>query len=394
MGCTAAVAASLAAWATPAGAAADQSPDRLIVGFSASMSTSSARRATLAAAGVSLDGERGAPTSAPAHVGSIDRLGVELITVPAARREALMARLQMLPGVEYVERDGTTMAAWTPNDPSLSSQWGITKVGAPTAWNTALGINTTVAVVDTGVDYGHPDLVGRVDKGYDFVANDANPMDENNHGTHVAGIIAAATNNGIGIAGMAPSARILAVRVLNSSGSGYDSWLASGITYAADKGAKVINLSVGASTGTTTLRNALLYAVNKGAVVTCAAGNNGTGTLLYPAAWSECLSVGASDSNDARASFSNYGTNLDVMAPGTRILSTVRAGGYQYWSGTSMATPFVSGVAALLAGQGRSRMLVESAITSTAKDLGAAGYDKVTGYGRINAAAAVAKPLA
>ncbi len=363
-----------AALAAPATSSAAQ----LLVGFDPGASNA-ARTAALRAAGATGSAE-------------LPRLDARVVRVADAAAPALRRTLARQGAVRYVETDAVARIAWTPNDPHFGSQWALAKVGATSAWNTSLGASVVIADLDTGVDYRHPDLAGKVTLGPDYVANDSDPADENGHGTHVAGIAAAVTNNGTGIAGMAPSARILAVRVLDANGSGYHSNIAQGITYATDHGAKVINLSLGGSSGSTTLLNAVNYAASKGAIVTCAAGNDSASTIGYPARYDACTSIAASTSTDARASYSNWGTGLDLTAPGSSILSTVRGGGYQSWSGTSMATPMASGLAALLFAQGLDRAAVLSRMTSTAKDVGAAGYDTGFGFGRIDAAAALAAP--
>jgi thermitase len=349
---------------------------RIVVGFDTGTSVAQ-RAAALRAAG------------AGAHV-DLGRVNAKVIVVPDAAAAKVRAALAKQSAVRYSEPDAMLHASWTPNDTNLGSQWALTAVGARTAWDASRGASVLVADVDTGVDSTHPDLAGKITAGWDFVAGDANPSDENGHGTHVAGIIAANTNNGAGVAGMAPSAQVLAIRVLDANGSGYQSNIAQGVTYAVDHGAKVINLSLGGSSGTTALSDAIKYAAGKGVVVTCASGNNGsTSSISYPARYDGCVAVGATDSSDRIASFSNRGTGLDVSAPGVSILSTVRGGRYEYWSGTSMATPMVSGLAALLAAQGLDRSQIIARMESTAKDLGAAGYDTTFGYGRIDAAAAL-----
>jgi thermitase len=367
------VACALLAGATlPAQAAATQ----LVVGFTPESGTNARTQALqLATAGSGID---------------LQRLDARVIQVPDAAAPMLLQALRRHPAVRYAEFDRPVQLAWTPNDTSFGSQWALAKAGATSAWDRARGDGVLIADLDTGVDYHHPDLAGKVALGWDFVAGDADPIDEHGHGTHVAGIAAAVTNNARGVAGMAPSARILAVRVLDANGSGTMSNAARGITYAVDNGAKVINLSLGGASGTTALRDAVGYAVGKGVVLVCAAGNDSKTTLSYPAAYDGCTSIGATSSSDARASFSNTGTGLDLVAPGVSILSTVRGTGYQSWSGTSMATPMAAGLAALLYSQGLGRSAVLSAMTSTARDLGSSGYDTSFGHGRIDAAAALA----
>ncbi|MFC0189347.1 S8 family peptidase [Fictibacillus aquaticus] len=313
----------------------------------------------------------------------------EVVTVTDGDVEGAIADYKKNKDVEYVEPNYTYHASWTPNDTYYSSyQYAPQKVGAPSAWDITRGSSTTkVAILDTGVDYNHPDLAGKVIKGYDYIDNDWDPMDLNDHGTHCAGITAAATNNSRGIAGMAPNVSIYAVRVLDANGSGSLSGIANGIYHAADNGAKVISLSLGGPSGSTSLSNAINYAVSKGAVVVAAAGNESTSAPSYPAYYSNTIAVAATDSADRLASFSNYGSWVDVAAPGVDILSTVPGGYYAYMSGTSMATPLVAGVAGLLASQGRSASNIRAAIENTATKI--SGTGTYFSKGRVNAANAV-----
>ncbi|MFC7371442.1 S8 family peptidase [Fictibacillus iocasae] len=293
------------------------------------------------------------------------------------------------PNVEYAEPNVTYKASYVPNDPDYSTkQYAPQKVGAEAAWDVTRGSSTVkIAVVDTGVDYNHPDLAGKVIKGKDFVTDDNDPMDENKHGTHVAGIAAASTNNGVGMAGLAPNVQILAERVLDADGSGTLDDVAAGIRHAADSGAQVINLSLGGAVGTKTLEDAVNYAASKGSVVVAAAGNESTPLPSYPAYYDKAIAVAATDQNDKIAYFSNYGPWVDVAAPGVSLYSTVPGGKYENLSGTSMASPVVAGVAGLLASQGKNATQIRTALEGTA--------DKVTGsgtlfkHGRINAAKAV-----
>jgi thermitase len=280
-------------------------------------------------------------------------------------------------------------AAWTPNDPGYAQQWGFPKISAPAAWDTARGSSSVViAVVDTGVQRTHPDLDAKIVPGYDYVQNDSAPDDGNGHGTHVAGTAAAETNNATGGAGTCPDCRIMPVRVLDNNGSGTLANVAKGITYAADNGAQVINLSLGGG-GTSTLQQAVDYAAGKGAFLACAAGNSNTSSTssAYPGAYANCFAVASTTSSDARSSFSNYGSWVEVAAPGSSIYSTWINGGYNTINGTSMAAPHVAGLAGLLAAQGLTGTQSRDRICSTA--------DKITGTGslwtcgRINAAAAV-----
>ncbi|WP_079525253.1 S8 family peptidase [Halobacillus hunanensis] len=303
--------------------------------------------------------------------------------------EAAVKALNKNPNVEYAEPNYNFSATWTPNDYYYSSvQYGPQNTYTPSAWDYARGSSSQeIAVIDSGVDYTHPDLDGKTIRGYDFVDNDNYPMDENGHGTHVAGTAAAETNNSIGVAGMAPNTSILAVRALNASGSGSLADIADAIRYSADAGAEVINLSLGCNCDTQTLENAVNYAWNSGSVVVAAAGNSGVSTTFEPASYANVIAVGAVDSSDNIASFSNYGTWVDVTAPGVQIASTVPNNGYAYKSGTSMASPHVAGLAGLLAGQGRNNVQIRAAIENTADPISGTGY--YFEHGRINSFDAV-----
>lgn len=306
--------------------------------------------------------------------------------------EAAVAALQKNPDFAYLEPNyeitiDSLQAEATPNDPSFGSLWGLHNTGqsggtadadidAPEAWEISTGSDVVVAVIDTGVDYTHPDLAnnmwtnpgeiagngidddnnGFVDDvhGWDFVNNDADPMDDNNHGTHVAGTIAADGNNGIGIAGVNWSAEIMALKFLNSSGSGSTYGAIQALNYATMMGVPISNNSWGGGGYSTALHDAIEAAGQAGQLVVAAAGNDGTNndsSPHYPSNYTldNVLSVAATDRNDKLASFSNYGaTSVDLAAPGVSIYSTVAGGGYASFSGTSMATPHVAGAAALL----------------------------------------------
>jgi thermitase len=303
--------------------------------------------------------------------------------------EAAIQELENNPHIEYAEPNYVFSATWTPNDTYYSGyQYGLQTTQTNLAWDIAQGNSTQeIAVLDTGVDYTHPDLDGKTIKGYDFVDNDNAPMDANGHGTHVAGIAAAETNNATGIAGTAPNTKILAVRVLDANGSGTLEDVADGIRYAADSGAEVINMSLGCDCHTVALEDAVNYAWNKGVVIVAAAGNDNTSATFEPASYTNVIAVGAVNNKDRKASFSNYGTWVDVVAPGVDIASTYPGNQYVYMSGTSMASPFVAGLAALLKGQGRTNVQVRQAIELTADPV--RGTGKNSRYGRINSNDAV-----
>jgi thermitase len=317
------------------------------------------------------------------------KLGFDVVKVEDKSVEQAIKEYEKNPEVEYAEPNYIYTIQWTPNDTYFSSrQWGPQKVQAPAAWDvTRSSSDTWIAIIDTGVQYDHPDLAGKVVRGYDYVDDDWYPYDGNGHGTHCAGIAAAVTNNARGIAGMAPNATIYAVRVLNNSGSGTLDDVANGIIHAADSGADVISLSLGASVGATTLKNAVDYAWSRGVVVVAAAGNSGTSLPSYPAYYSNAIAVAATDRNDNKAYFSNYGSWVDVAAPGVDIYSTYTGSSYASLSGTSMATPHVAGLAGLLDAQGRSASEIRAAIENTADRI--SGTGTYWSKGRINAYRAV-----
>jgi subtilisin family serine protease len=248
-----------------------------------------------------------------------------------------------------------------PNDPDFGLQWGLyntsisgsdrADIHAPEAWNITTGSSDViVAVIDTGVDYTHEDLADNCINGYDFVNMDDDPMDDHGHGTHCAGIISAVTDNNIGIAGISWNSKILPIKSFSSAGYSSTSQEIMGINYAKERGANIISCSWGGPTYSAALKEAI---ESTPALFVCAAGNdavNCDSTPEYPASYDSAniISVGASDANDAMTWFSNYGsTTIDLMAPGEGIYSTI-PGGYEYMDGTSMATPFVSGTAALV----------------------------------------------
>ncbi|WP_250033356.1 S8 family serine peptidase [Paractinoplanes maris] len=308
--------------------------------------------------------------------------------------EALVAEGQQAPGAVSVELDAPVTVAQV--DPYLPAQWDLARVRVDGAWPRSTGAGVTVAVVDSGVDATHPDLTGQVLPGADFITRTEGPsVDPHGHGTHVAGTIAALTGNGEGVAGMAPQARILPVRVLGPDGSGYMSDVANGIAYAADHGADVINMSISSTWQVSAVSNAVAYARSKGVVVVAAAGNaRAQGSpVSYPAADAGVVAVAATTSNDDVAGYSNRGGYVDVAAPGSDILSTFPGNRYVRMNGTSMAAPHVAAVAALLKGADRALTpdQVEQALTTSAVDLGAPGRDDDFGAGLLDAAAALAR---
>lgn len=353
------------------------------------------------------------------------------------------------PDVLYAEPVAILRACYTPNDPLFTNQWHFdaNHINMPAAWDIEQGSSDVIAaIIDSGIAYEDyaipageqgqvlsgdgsyhraPDFTAsQFVAGYDFVSGDSHPNDENGHGTHVAGTVAQATNNATGTAGMAFGSRLMPIRVLNQQGSGTTTDIASGITWAADHGADVINMSIagapGNQDGMQVIHDAIIYAQDSQVVCVAAAGNAGVGTLSYPAAFDECIAVVACDYNDVRASYSQYGTGTDISAPGGNVSADVNADGnpdgvlqctylytndqlfggtqlatvdqftYHYFQGTSMATPHVVGLVALIKSQGISDVdSVKDAIYQSARDLGASGYDQTYGWGMIDPVAAL-----
>lgn len=322
--------------------------------------------------------------------GEIPALGVRVVRVSAAAAAKVMAALSKHKDVEYVEPDAEAKAVAAVNDPGFPSQWHLATIQAPAAWDLQTGSEQLqVAVIDTGVNAAHPDA-GRVAGGYDFVNGDADATDDNGHGTAVAGCISPVTNNALGIAGLSWNSVVLPVKVLDASGSGSYSAIANGIIYAADWGARIINLSLGGTSNSTTLQNAVNYAWNKGCVIVAAAGNSGNSTAFYPAACNNVVAVSATRSNDTRPTWSNYGSYVDLSAPGENIWTLDNGTGYRYISGTSFSSPIVAGVLALMASTGpRSNAELVELLLTNVDDIGTAGYDTYYGYGRVNAFRAV-----
>lgn len=295
----------------------------------------------------------------------------------------MLSRFQADPRVERAELDYVVEAFETPNDTYFSNQWHLAQIEAPAAWDITHGSSDViVAIVDTGVDFGHADLRNKLVPGFDFVNYDNDARDDHGHGTHVAGIAAAITGNGSGVAGVCWACTIMPVKALSKSGSGSHWAIANSAIWAADNGADVINMSLGGPYQSDTLKDAMDYAWEKGVVLVAAAGNSGNSTPNYPAAYDPVISVAATDQADRRASFSNYGNWVSVSAPGVQIFSTVYGGDYQAWNGTSMASPVVAGLAGLVVSQDplRPPADVRAAIEANTDPVGSG-----LGTGRVNA---------
>ncbi|MFT4977486.1 MAG: serine protease [Myxococcota bacterium] len=309
--------------------------------------------------------------------------------------------------VEFAEPNYLVRSQGSANDAYLSYQWNVDVIGARDAWDTTTGAGSVVAVLDTGVRDGGPDGIATLLDGYDFYYGDSDPTDNDGHGTFVAGTIAQSTNNSTGVVGISPDAAILPVKVLSDSGYGDINAIANGVVWAADQGADVINMSLGSPYPSTTLQQACDYAYGKDVVLVAATGNEYASSVGYPAGYSSVIAVGASRYDGSRAAYSNYGSGIDLLAPGgdlsrddnndgyaDGILQETIEGGrwtYTFWEGTSMATPHVAAAAALLKAQGvNDPDEIYDILTATARDVGSSGYDNTTGYGVLDVAAAVA----
>lgn len=295
-------------------------------------------------------------------VGSMSGLNIYQIRLASpvtstAQLSQVMANLKALSGVISVEANVIgKVSAVTPSDSQFSAQDGVKRIRADEAWTITRG-TTTIAIVDSGADLDHPDLSAKIIKGRDFVDGDSTPEDQHGHGTHVAGIASASTNNGVGIAGVSWNSKLLVVRAIAANGSITAANAVSGITYAADQGARIINASFEFGGGSSLLCSAVSYAISKGSLFIAAAGNQGTSAERYPAACAGAIAVGNTTLSDARNASSSFGSWVDLAAPGTNILSTVPIGGtctfcnssgYAPLTGTSMSAPMVSGAAAVL----------------------------------------------
>jgi serine protease len=368
----------------------DYAPDRILVGFPEGDQLDAV-----------LDGQ---------HLGAVrmwSTIHSAAFAVPEGRSALDMVRALRATGrYKWVEPDLLRTASATATDPYYHYQWHFNAINLEAAWDYSTGDGATVAVIDTGLGRGGIDTPAHISSlGYDWVGDDTDPADENGHGTHVAGTIAQATNNGAGVAGIAYDATILPLRVLNSSGSGSTSDVISAILYAAEHGADVINMSLGSSTASSAERDACNTAVAAGLVIFAAAGNGGGGAIDYPGAYDSVVAVGATDYLDNRAPYSDVGSALDLVAPGgdTRVdlngdgyndgvLQETFSGStwaYYFYQGTSMATPHASGVAALLVAAGATGAEARELMETTAVDLGAAGVDTTYGHGLIDAGAAL-----
>jgi len=366
------VAALLLAVSLPAAAGAqtaptgDEVPGRILVKFAPGTSAT-AKSAARSAAGAT-------------KIKSIPQLGVEVLKVPAKASATALQRLQRNPTVTYAEQDRVVeLAGVVPNDPEFVRQWGVTLTRTHEVWPSSKGDGVTIAILDTGVTV-NSDLDGKVVAGRNILNGTSDATDSHGHGTFSAGVAGSATNNAHAVAGYGWNVRIMPVKVMESSGTMSD--LAAGISWAADNGAHIISMSLSGATGTTTVHNAVKYAAGRNVLLVAAAGNQGATDPRYPAAYPEVISVAGSDENDARYTWSNHGSWVDVAAPGVNR-SMSRTGSIGSYGGTSSATPAVAGMLALARGTHTNAASIRDALQTAAKPV------EFVRYGRVDARAMV-----
>jgi subtilisin family serine protease len=370
-----------AAPGAPAAADLSAPADGLLVRFDDSAPAGAIERAVASAGG----------TIEVSHNGG----GFARISTGSKSAAAVGAALAASPVVDLVEPNRIRYAGADPNDPRYANQTSyLQTMHLPEAWNSVTGNDAMVlAIIDSGVQLNppHPDLVGRLVPGYDFVNRDSSPDDDFGHGTMVAGIAAASTNNGVGVAGAAWRGKLMPVKVLDSRGAANDDNIAAGIHYAVDHGADVINLSLGGPGASAVLQDAVDYATVNDVVVIAAAGNDGDTEPHFPAACKGVVAVGAIDNAGNLASFSSRGPWIRVVAPGVSIMTTTRGSGYGLGTGTSFSSPLVAAVAFLLraADPNATQASIVARLEDSADDLGPGGFDSLFGHGLVNARAAL-----
>jgi len=328
--------------------------------------------------------------------------GVTLKDLPLITGKAVLlppqaeAALARIPGVVRIDPDVVVEAYPKPPDkgkppkepeppPEETLPWGVDRIDAELAWDTSTGSEVKVAIVDTGIDLDHPDLQANIAGDVNIINSRKTGDDDNGHGTHVAGIVAAIDNDE-GVIGVAPTANLYAVKVLDRKGSGFLSDVIAGLQWCIDNGMQIVNMSLGTSSDIQSLHDAVSAVNNAGIIQVAAAGNAEGGPVGYPAAYSEVIAVSATDNTDTIASFSSVGPEVELAAPGAEIPSTWKGGDYKIASGTSMAAPHVTGTAALVIATGVTDVtIVRTRLQNTADDLGDVGKDNLYGYGLVDA---------
>ncbi|PTQ78802.1 subtilisin family serine protease [Nitrosomonas oligotropha] len=328
------------------------------------------------------------------HEGKARKIGqseLYIVDVPEYSEEVAVAKLQHHPHLKFAELDHIVSPSMIPNDPYFTSEWHLSKIGAPSAWDIAQGSGITIAILDSGVAANHPDLASNMIPGWNFYDNNSNTSDVIGHGTIVAGSAVATTNNNTGIAAVASQSKIMPLRVTDTNGYGYESTISQALIYAADNGVRVANVSFQDVSSSPSIRNAAQYMKDKYGLVVVSAGN--TGSLESYTVTTSLIPVAATDQYDTKTKSSSYGDFVALAAPGDNIWSTNNnsSAWYAPFAGTSFASPVAGGVIALMmsANPQLGSIDIENLLFSTAVDLGAAGKDVYFGYGRVNAAAAV-----
>lgn len=319
---------------------------------------------------------------------ALNQIGVHVVKVPRGSEKAIANALAKNSDIKFAEVDELVPVSMIPDDPYFGSQWHLSVINAPAAWDVSQGDGIVIAILDSGVDGTHPDLSGKMVAGYNFYDNNTDTRDVMGHGTKVAGSAAASSNNAVGVTGVSMNSRIMPIRISDTSGWAMWSTIASGINWAADHGARIVNISYQAHQSST-IQSASQYLKNKGGLVVNSAGN--TSALDSTPASDTMITVSATNGSDSRTSWSSFGPYVDLAAPGEGIYTTVAGGGYGGVSGTSFSSPITAGVVALMmsANPGLSSNQIMNILFETAVDIGDIGWDQYYGYGRIDAAAAV-----
>ena len=327
--------------------------------------------------------------------GQVHHVFTIIPAIGAVLPEPAIEALSKNPNVKYIEDNyiiqlDPVQASGDVQPLAQTLPWGVNRIDADLAWAYSTGSGVKVGIIDTGIDMDHPDLAANIKGGYNCIRETTNFDDDHGHGSHCAGIVAA-INNTIGVVGVAPNAWLYGIKVLNRRGSGTTTDCIQGIQWCTNNGMDVISMSWGSTTYSQAMNDACTAAWNAGCLLVGAAGNSGNTNIIYPAKYSSVLAISATDSSDNLAYFSCYGNQIFMAAPGVSIYSCYKNGGYATMSGTSMACPHVSGVAALIWARypAYSNAQVKSRLQNTAEDLGSPGWDIYFGYGLVDAQAAV-----